>query len=198
MRKISHSYRIVLHLALPLLVGMGLAMASDANVGIKTALAVGASFSPTSLGVAASALKTGKMLDTPIGQLVVASCVVDDIMALILLSMFQVLVEDNPPVIAYFIPIISSLGFLLVLGGSAVTWLPKFIQNKILSKSSEANRELVMFSIMSAMLLGYLPLLYYTKSSYLTGAFLAGCTFSQIDIAHDAFIKKTHQLMTCK
>ena len=198
MRKISHSYRIVLHLALPLLVGMGLAMASDANVGIKTALAVGASFSPTSLGVAASALKTGKMLDTPVGQLVVASCVVDDIMALILLSMFQVLVEDNPPVIAYFIPIISSLGFLLVLGGSAVTWLPKFIQNKILSKSSEANRELVMFSIMSAMLLGYLPLLYYTKSSYLTGAFLAGCTFSQIDIAHDAFIKKTHQLMTCE
>ena len=65
MRKISHSYHIVLHLALPLLVGMGLAMASDANVGIKTALAVGASFSPTSLGVAASALKTGKMLDTP-------------------------------------------------------------------------------------------------------------------------------------
>eukprot|EP00984_Skeletonema_dohrnii_P031300 scaffold23608_cov72-Skeletonema_dohrnii-CCMP3373.AAC.2 len=55
---------------LPLVVGMGLAIASDANIGIKSALAVGASFSPTSLGVAASALKQGKMLDTPVGQLI--------------------------------------------------------------------------------------------------------------------------------
>jgi len=46
------------------------------------------------------------------------------------------------------------------------------------------------------MLLAYLPLLNYTKSSYLTGAFLAGATFSQIESAHHAFIKKTHQLMT--
>ena len=41
---------------LPLLVGIGLAMASGMT-SIKSALAVGASFSPTSLGVAASALK---------------------------------------------------------------------------------------------------------------------------------------------
>mmetsp|Transcript_12655 Transcript_12655/g.25292 ORF Transcript_12655/g.25292 Transcript_12655/m.25292 type:complete len:967 (+) Transcript_12655:195-3095(+) len=181
---------------LPLVVGMGLAIASDANMGIKSALAVGASFSPTSLGVAASALKQGKMLDTPVGQLIVSSCVVDDILALILLSMFQVLVEENPPIIAYFIPFISSLGFLLVLGGSAVTWLPKFIQNKILNKVPEQHRELTMFSIMTAMLLAYLPLLNYTKSSYLTGAFLAGATFSQIESAPHAFIKTTHQLMT--
>ena len=180
---------------LPLLVGMGLAMASDVDIGVKSALAVGASFSPTSLGVAASALKTGKMLDTPVGQLIVSSCVVDDILALVLLSMFQVLVEVNPPTIAYFVPIISSIGFLLVLGGSAITWLPNFIQNKILKMLPEQHRELTMFSIMTAMLLAYLPLLNYTKSSYLTGAFLAGATFSQIETAHHAFIKTTHQLM---
>lgn len=181
---------------LPLVVGMGLAIASSSSIGIKSALAVGASFSPTSLGVAASALKQGKMLDTPVGQLIVSSCVVDDVLALILLSMFQVLVEVDPPIIAYFIPIISSIGFLFVLGGSAVTWLPKFIQNKILKKLPEQHRELAMFSIMTAMLLAYLPLLHYTKSSYLTGAFLAGATFSQIESAHHAFIKQTHQLMT--
>jgi Kef-type K+ transport system membrane component KefB/Ca2+-binding EF-hand superfamily protein len=181
---------------LPLVVGMGLAMASDTNIGIKSALAVGASFSPTSLGVAASALKQGKMLDTPVGQLIVSSCVVDDILALILLSMFQVLVEDDPPIVSYFIPFISSIGFLIVLGGSAVTWLPTFIQDKILKKLPEPYRDLTMFSIMTAMLLAYLPLLNYTKSSYLTGAFLAGATFSQIESAHHAFIEKTHQLMT--
>jgi len=181
---------------LPLAVGMGLAIASDVNIGIKSALAVGASFSPTSLGVAASALKQGKMLDTPVGQLIVSSCVVDDILALILLSMFQVLVEDDPPIVSYFIPFISSIGFLIVLGGSAVTWLPTFIQDKVLKKLPEQYRDLTMFSIMTAMLLAYLPLLNYTKSSYLTGAFLAGATFSQIESAHHAFIEKTHQLMT--
>lgn len=42
---------------LPLLVGMGLGMASGNASSVKSALAVGASFSPTSLGVAASALR---------------------------------------------------------------------------------------------------------------------------------------------
>jgi hypothetical protein len=65
-----------------------------------------------------------------------------------------------------------------------------------LNKVPEQHRELTMFSIMTAMLLAYLPLLNYTKSSYLTGAFLAGATFSQIESAHHAFIKTTHQLMT--
>ena len=47
--------------ALPLVVGLGLAMASGSAGSMKSALAVGASFSPTSLGVAASALKSGKV-----------------------------------------------------------------------------------------------------------------------------------------
>ncbi|KAL7544273.1 hypothetical protein ACHAWF_007655 [Thalassiosira exigua] len=180
---------------LPLCVGLGLARASG-SASMKSALAVGAAFSPTSLGVAASALKSGKMLDTPVGQLIVAACVVDDILALILLSLFQVLVKENPSIIEYFIPIISSVGFLVVLGGSAVTWMPRFIDDKILKRIPEPRRELAMFSVMTLMLLGYLPLLNYTKASYLTGAFLAGCTFSQIEHAHHAFMEKTHQLMT--
>jgi Kef-type K+ transport system membrane component KefB len=175
---------------------MGLGMASGSASSIKSALAVGASFSPTSLGVAASALKSGKMLDTPVGQLIVASCVVDDVLALILLSMFKVLVKDNPPIIEYFIPIISSLGFLIVLGGSAVTWMPQLIEEKILKKCSEPYRDLAMFSVMSIILLAYLPLLNYTQASYLTGAFLCGCIFSQIEHAHHTFMEKTHQLMT--
>ncbi|KAL3792022.1 hypothetical protein ACHAWO_003978 [Cyclotella atomus] len=100
-----------------------------------SAMAVGASFSPTSADCRCGALKAGKMIDTPVRQLIVAACVIIDILALILLSMFQVLVMDSPPIIQYFIPIISSLGFLVVLGGSAVTWMPKFIENKILLNS---------------------------------------------------------------
>ena len=135
------------------------------------------------------------MLDTPVGQLIVASCVVDDVLALILLSMFKVLVKDSPALIEYFIPIISSVGFLVVLGGSAVTWLPRLIENRILSKCSDAYRNLAMFSVMVILLLAYLPLLNYTQASYLTGAFLAGVVFSQIEHAHHTFMEQTHQLM---
>ena len=37
---------------------------------------------------------------------------------------------------------------------------------------------MVMFSIMTVILLAYLPLLNYTQASYLMGAFLCGCIFS--------------------
>ena len=47
---------------LPLLVGIGLGWASGSAATLKSALAVGASFSPTSLGVAASALKVQNYL----------------------------------------------------------------------------------------------------------------------------------------
>lgn len=48
------------------------------------------SFSIMQFGLAASALRAGKAIDKPVGQLIVAACVVDDILALILLSMFKV------------------------------------------------------------------------------------------------------------
>jgi Kef-type K+ transport system membrane component KefB len=47
---------------LPLALGVGLGVASGKASGFKSALAVGASFSPTSLGVAGSALKVRDMV----------------------------------------------------------------------------------------------------------------------------------------
>jgi Kef-type K+ transport system membrane component KefB len=40
---------------------------------------------------------------------------------------------------------------------------------------------------MILLLLVYLPLLNYSRASYLTGTFLAGLTFSQINSVHAAF-----------
>ena len=182
-------------LALGTGVGIFMLMASDANRSIKGALAIGASFAPTSLGVAASALNSGGMGHTPIGQLITASCVVDDVIGLILLSMFQVLVKEDPKIIEYFIPLISSVGFLFLLGLPAVTVLPRFIQNKYLPMFSKKNRQMAMFGLMFAMGMAYLPIMNYTKSSYLTGAFLAGLAFSQVDGAYKEFMECTHSIV---
>jgi len=164
---------------LPLLTGIGIGIANGED--FKGALAIGASFSPTSLGVAASALSSGGMLNTPVGQLIVASCVIDDVLGLILLSMFQVLVKDDPKIIEYFIPLISSFGFLIVLGYSGVTWIPRMIQDKYLPLFPKKFQEVAMLGLLAAFCMAYLPLLNYTKASYLTGAFLAGATVSTCD-----------------
>lgn len=179
---------------LPLLTGMGIAYATDSDLGIKGALAVGASFAPTSSGVAASALSSGGIYNTPVGRLIMASCVVDDIIGLIILSTFQVLVKDDPKIIEYFIPLISSCGFLLVLGVPAVTFLPRFIEQKFLPLFSMKHRDMAMFGLLFSMLMGYLQMLNYTKASYLTGAFLAGASFSQVDGAYEKFKHNTDSI----
>jgi hypothetical protein len=136
------------------------------------------------------------MLDTPVGQLIVAACVFDDIMALIMLAILKVLIMDNPPIYQYFIPMISSVGFVIVLGGSAATWMPRFIERNILLRCNDSYRDMAMFTVMALILLTYLPLMNYSHASYLTGAFLCGCIFSQIEHAHHTFMENTHQLMT--
>jgi Kef-type K+ transport system membrane component KefB len=178
---------------LPVGLGIGIAIATGRDV--KAALAIGAAFAPTSLGVAASALSGGGMINTSVGQLIMAACVVDDIIGLILLSMFQVLVKPDPKLIEYFIPLISSFGFLFLLGIPAITFLPKLIQTKYLPMFPKRHRSMAMFGLLTAMCMAYLPLMNYTKSSYLTGAFLAGATFSQIDGAYDKFMHSSHSIM---
>merc|ERR1712241_1152447 len=109
--------------------------------------------------------------------------------------MLQVLVAPDPTIMEYCIPIISAVGFLLLLGSAAIFMWPTVIENKLIPKFRNDSKELVMFSTMTLLLLLYLPLLNYTRASYLTGAFLAGMSISQIHWAYESFIKNTHHLM---
>jgi Kef-type K+ transport system membrane component KefB len=170
---------------LPLIGGIGLGYAL--GVDLRSAIAVGASFSPTSLGVASNALAAGNVYNTPVGQLIVAACVIDDIIGLIFLSVIQVLVNEDAQSWEYAIPVISSFGYLLILGYAAVTWMPIVIEKHILTRVPEQSRDLLAFGLMIMLTLIYLPILNYSRSSYLTGAFLAGLTFSQIHSVHDKF-----------
>jgi len=146
---------------LPLVTGIGLSMASGTN--LRTGIAVGACFSPTSLGVASNALQAGGISNTPIGQLIVAACVLDDIIALIILSIIEVLTNEEAELWEYFIPVISAFGFLILLGWCALTWIPKVIEFKILPLFPEDKRDLAAFGLMLALLMAYLPLLFYVS-----------------------------------
>ena len=55
------------------------------GMATKTALAVGASLAPTSMGISLKVLQDAQVLSTPTGQLIIAAAVIDDVIALVLL-----------------------------------------------------------------------------------------------------------------
>ena len=64
----------------------------------QTALSVGASLSPTSLGFSAQLLGEVGELTTPIGQLICTAAVIDDVLSLLLLAEVQALGDEDPKV----------------------------------------------------------------------------------------------------
>jgi Kef-type K+ transport system membrane component KefB len=175
--------------------GLGYALTSDEGIGFSSAMAIGACFAPSSLGVAAAVLSAGEVLNTPTGQLIVASSVVDDVLGLILLAILNVFVMDDPTAFNFIQPFLASFGFLIVLGYLGIRWIPYIIKDRILPKIPEAQREKATFAIMFLLLLIYLPVLNYSGASYLTGAFLAGLSVSQLPSIHTSYARNGRELM---
>ena len=104
-------------------IAIGLAIAYALGADTKAAIAAGASFGPTSLGIAMNILKTGKIINTPTGQLIVAAAIIDDMIALIILSQLGGLVGEIT-LLGVLIPIVSALCFLVIGGYIALFTLP--------------------------------------------------------------------------
>lgn len=104
-------------------IAIGFLIAIILGADIKAAIAAGASFGPTSLGIAMNILKTGKIINTPTGQLIVAAAIIDDMIALIILSQLGGLV-GTITVEGVLIPIVSALCFLVIGGYLALFILP--------------------------------------------------------------------------
>jgi Kef-type K+ transport system membrane component KefB len=190
-------------LALGVGLGMGYAAyvsddsdSSEDGGWFKSSFAVGAAFAPSSFGVASQVLSQGEILNTPMGQVIVAGSVFDDVLGLILLSVMEVLVMSDPTISDYIVPFISSFGYLIVLGYFGITYFPKLVEQHVLPKfsSSKTTSDFVGFSLLFILLSFYLPLMYYSGSSYLTGAFLAGLSFSQISSVHTQYLKSAPHL----
>eukprot|EP00752_Nemacystus_decipiens_P016265 g14545.t1 len=90
------------------------------GAGWKAALAVGAALSPTSLGFSAQLLGEVGQLTTPIGQLICTAAVIDDVLSLLLLAEVQALGDDNPKWYDYAVPILASVGSVILGSLAAV------------------------------------------------------------------------------
>ena len=126
------------------------------------------------------------MINTPVGQLVVSAAVIDDMIALIILSQLEALASELT-VVSILIPVISAFSFLILGGIVAIFLLPPFLGKYVLPLVSSSNQPRLELALMFGLLLGLMPATHYAKSSFLMGSFLAGLTFCRSNPLHHIF-----------
>ena len=105
----------------------GMSMALSFGHSIQSAIAIGSCFAPTSMGIALNVLKKAKILNTPTGQLIIAAAILDDVMALIILTEIQALADPTP--MAILLPLIVSPVLIVGIGYLAIRWIPRWTKS---------------------------------------------------------------------
>lgn len=177
---------------LPIAFAMAIAFAIGTDV--PGSIAAGACFGPTSLGIAMNILRAGKIVNTPVGQLIVSAAVIDDMIALIILSQLTAL-SGEATVAQIVIPIVSALGFLVIGGIIAVTVLPKYLDRYFFPRFAEENRGAAGLTVMFVLLLVMMPATYYAKASFLMGAFVSGLVFCRNHAVHVRFVSQFKRIL---
>jgi Kef-type K+ transport system membrane component KefB len=126
--------------------------------------------------------------------LIIAIAVIDDMIALIVLSMLEILTVDVISVTAIIVPIISAVGYLLIGGYIALFIAPPFIHRFLLGKVAERYHKIEL-ALLFGLLLALMPATYYAKASFLMGAFLAGLTFCTSHGLHALFVSQFKRIL---
>lgn len=159
--------------------------------------------------------RQSNIANTPVGQLIVAAAIVDDMIArkfqaaglvccpnrcvastVVILSQLQAFTGDEVSIVDMSTPIVSALAFLAIGGYIAVFVLPKLLDRYVLDQITvPASRDWASLCIMFALVLLLLPATYYCKASPLMGAFLAGLAFCSNSGAHHMFVSQCKRPM---
>ncbi len=148
------------------------------DMSAKSALAVGASLAPTSMGISLKVLQDGGVLGTPTGQLIIAAAVIDDVIALVLLSELEALRDPTP--VNFIVPIVSSVAFIAVVGYSAIHVVPAFLVDRLVPRVPKQKLEGVLLGMVFCVAYVLMVVLHYGRSSHLLGAFLGGLCFCSL------------------
>jgi Kef-type K+ transport system membrane component KefB len=190
---------VLAHVGAFLSLAMGMLVATfSKSVTIQGAVCLGAVFAPTSFGVSSNALISEKIINTPTGQIIVAAAIIDDLIALVILSVVQQWVAggSNTGIIQFFIPIISSVLFLVIGGYVAIYHIPKLLTKYVISKFPERRRKRVAFVLLALLTMAYMPLMDICKTNFLTGAYLSGLSFNQIPCVDQSFKNNTKNIFS--
>ncbi len=177
---------------LPISIGFGISRA--VGVDLSGSIAAGACFGPTSAGIAMSTLRRAGILESNVGQLVVCAAVIDDMIALVVLSQLNALVGDASAS-SIAVPIASAVGFLVVGGTIAVRVMPTLLDRYYFANIEMENHGTAGVALMFLFLIGMMPATYYAKASYLMGAFLSGLSFCGREDVRDRYASQFKRLL---
>lgn len=139
-------------------------------------------------------LRGGGILNTPVGQLIISAAVIDDMIALIVLSQLESLTTEITAA-SVVIPLISALGYLLVGGYVAIWLMPKFMDKYVLPRVKDEHKSRLEFTVMIGLLLALMPATFYSKASYLMGAFVSGLAFCTSHDLHILFVQQFKRIL---
>lgn len=105
-------------------ISIGFTIMQFLGYSVRSSFAAAASFGPTSLAISPAILRAAHMINTPLGQLVAISHVIDDVMVLVIMAQLKVLSADVITPTRILIPIVSAVLFLGVGGFLAIFILP--------------------------------------------------------------------------
>lgn len=88
----------------------------------QVGIAAGAALAPTSLGFSAQLLAEVGQARSPTGQLICTACVIDDVLSLMVLAEIQAFQGESVTAVDLVIPLIASLGTIIV-GAALAVWL---------------------------------------------------------------------------
>ena len=173
-----------------LAVGSCIGIGSAFGLNFEGAFALGVAFAQTANGTCLPILSSGGLMSAPVGQMILAATIIDDMVALTLLSVIKSFAGDSISLREFMLTLFAPIGWLFALGIIALVVAPKVIENNILTRvRKEKERVGVLFILMVVFVAGYLPALNYSGASYLIGAFLAGMTFSKVEAADDLYVE---------
>jgi hypothetical protein len=139
-------------------------------------------------------LKAGGVLNTPVGQLIISAAVIDDMIALIVLSILESL-KGTIDAASVLVPIISACAFLVIGGYIAIYVLPGYIEKWILNRTESQYHGKIELAIMFGILLGMMPATHYAKASFLMGAFISGLAFCTSHDLHATFVQQFKRVL---
>ena len=179
---------------LPIAFGIIIAIVLNGTGDIKEAIAAGATFGPTSVGVALSILRSGGVLNTPVGQLIISAAVIDDMIALIVLSQLESL-TGTIDAASVLIPVVSATLFLVIGGYIALFHVPPLVRKYIHPRLAPEHIGKAELGLMFGIVLFMMPATYYAKASYLMGSFVAGLAFCTSHDLHSEFVRQFKRAM---
>ena len=160
----------------------------------KTCLAVGASLAPTSMGISLKVLQDGGVLGTPTGQLIIAAAVMDDVIALVLLSELEALRDPTP--VNFIVPIVSSLCFIVFVGYLAVRVVPDLLVKRLVPRVPKKHLEGVLLGMVFVVSYFMMVSTHYGRSSHLLGAFLGGLCFCSLSSVQHVWHREVEKILS--